>query len=154
MLLCSSRRRHTSGALVAGVQTCALPISSSFVVALGIIANLAGFHLADPLAALIVGLMIMRMGWKFFFASFNDLMDSAVDEKTEERIRQHLMSTPGVQGIHDLKTRKMGDMIWVEVDIEMDATLTIEQGNAIAVAARKQVMEHEPVLDEIGRAHV
>src|SRR3546814_17003050 len=74
-------------------------------------------------------------------------MDSAVDEKTEERIRQHLMSTPGVQGIHDLKTRKMGDMIWVEVDIEMDATLTIEQGHAIAVAARKKVMDHEPVLD-------
>src|SRR3546814_9921345 len=108
--------------------------------------------------ALIVGLMIMRMGWKFFFASFNDLMDSAVDEKTEERIRQHLMSTPGVQGIHDLKTRKMGDMIWLEVDIEMDATLTIEQGHAIAVAARKQVMDPEPVLDvmthfaKIGRA--
>src|SRR3546814_13371392 len=89
--------------------------------------------------SLIVGLMIMRMGWKFFFASFNDLMDSAVDEKTEERIRQHLMSTPGVQGIHDLKTRKMGDMLWVEVAIELDATPTIEPGHTIPVHASNQV---------------
>ncbi len=121
--------------------------ASSLVVAVGIVANLAGFHLADPLAALIVGLMIARMGWKFFFSSFNDLMDSAVDEKTEGRIRAHLLSTPGVYGLHGLKTRKLGDMIWVEVDLEMDGTLTIAQGHAIATEARKRVMQHEPVLD-------
>ncbi len=72
----------------------------------------------------------------------------AIDnEDTESRIRKHLLSTPGVQGIHDLKTRKMGDMIWVEVDLEMDATLTIAQGHAIAVRARSRVMENEQVLD-------
>src|SRR5690606_32690702 len=102
---------------------------------------------ADPLAALIVGLMIVRMGWKFFFASFNDLMDSAVDSDTEERIRQHLLSTPGVEGIHALRTRKLGDMIWVEVDLEMNGNLTIAQGHAIATEARKRVMDNEAVLD-------
>lgn len=121
--------------------------ASSLVVAVGIVANLAGFHLADPLAALIVGLMIIRMGWKFFFSSFNDLMDSAVDDETEKRIRSHLLSTPGVYGVHGLKTRKLGDMIWVEVDLEMDGTLTIAEGHAIAAEARKRVMRHEPVLD-------
>jgi cation diffusion facilitator family transporter len=121
--------------------------ASSLLVAIGILANLAGFPLGDPLAALIVGLMIVRMGWKFFFASFNELMDQAADADTEQRIRGHLLSTPGVYGIHDLKTRKLGDMIWVEVDLEMDATLTIAQGHAIAVEARKRVMQHEPVLD-------
>ncbi|MDS1138845.1 cation diffusion facilitator family transporter [Pusillimonas sp. SM2304] len=140
-------RRVRSTMLAANAWHARSDAASSFVVALGIVANLAGFHLADPLAALVVGLMIMRMGWKFFFASFNDLMDAAVDLDTEARIRHHLATTPGVQGIHDLKTRKLGDMIWVEVDIEMDATLTIEQGHAIAVAARKRVMDHEPVLD-------
>lgn len=41
----------------------------------------------------------------------------------------------------------MGDMIWVEVDLEMDASLTIAEGHAIAEEARKRVMQHEPVLD-------
>ena len=121
--------------------------ASSIVVAIGIIANLAGFPLADPLAALIVGLLIIRMGWSFFFESFHDLMDRAADDDTEKRIHDLIMETPGVQGIHDLKTRKMGDMLWVEVDLEMDGTLTIYEGHAIATEARRRVMAAEPVLD-------
>lgn len=121
--------------------------ASSLVVAIGIVANLAGVPVADPLAAMVVGLMIMRMGWKFFYNSFTDLMDQAVDPETEGRIRELLLSTPGLHGIHDLKTRRMGDMIWVEVDLEMDGQLTIEQGHAIAEIARKRVMDAEPVLD-------
>jgi cation diffusion facilitator family transporter len=139
--------RVRSTMLVANAWHARSDAASSLVVAVGIVANLSGFHLADPLAALIVGLMIARMGWKFFRHAFNDLMDSAVDEETEGRIRGHLVSTPGVQGIHGLKTRKLGDMIWVEVDLEMDGTLTIAQGHAIASEARKRVMRHEPVLD-------
>lgn len=140
-------RRVRSSMLAANAWHARSDAASSLVVAVGILANLAGFHLADPLAALIVGLMIMRMGWKFFYSAFNDLTDAAVDEQTEARIRQHLVSTPGVHNVHGLKTRKMGDMIWVEVDLEMDGRLTIEQGHAIAVEARRRVMQHEPVLD-------
>ena len=140
-------QRVRSTMLVANAWHARSDAASSLVVAVGIVANLGGFHLADPLAALIVGLMIVRMGWKFLFTAFNDLMDSAVDEETEGRIRNHLASTPGVQGVHGLKTRKLGDMIWVEVDLEMDGTLTIAQGHAIASEARKRVMRHEPVLD-------
>lgn len=140
-------QRVRSSMLVANAWHARSDAASSLVVAVGILANLGGFHLADPLAALVVGLMIVRMGWKFFFRSFNDLMDSAVDDKTEERIRGHLASTPGVLGIHGLKTRKLGDMIWVEVDLEMDGTLTIAQGHVIATEARKRVMQNEPVLD-------
>ncbi|MGB3289644.1 MAG: cation diffusion facilitator family transporter [Burkholderiaceae bacterium] len=140
-------KRVRSSMLVANAWHARSDAASSLVVALGILANLGGFHLADPLAALVVGLMIIRMGWRFFFASFNDLMDSAVDDETEARIRGHLLSTPGLHGIHGLKTRKLGDMIWVEVDLEMDGDMTIAEGHVIATEARKRVMQNEPVLD-------
>ncbi len=140
-------RRVRSSMLVANAWHARSDAASSLVVAIGIIANLAGFPMADPLAALIVGIFVGRMGWKFFWNSFSDLMDRAVDDETENRIRDHLLATPGVLGLHDLKTRKLGDMIWVEVDLEMDAGLTIAQGHAIAVAARQRVMDNEAVLD-------
>lgn len=145
MLKVGERIRSTM--LVANAWHARSDAASSLVVALGIMANLAGFPIADPLAALVVGLMIARMGWKFFSTSFADLMDRAVDTETENRIRGHLLATPGVLGIHDLKTRKLGDMIWVEVDIEMDGGLSIAEGHEIAVQARARVMEHEHVLD-------
>lgn len=133
--------------LVANAWHARSDAASSLVVALGIGASLAGFPLADPLAALIVGLMITRMGWRFFYNAFDDLMDSGVDSETEERIRHLLLDTPGVLGIHGLKTRKLGDMIWVEVDLEMDGELTILEGHEIAAEARRRVMQQEAVLD-------
>lgn len=136
-----------SSMLIANAWHARSDAASSLVVLLGVGASVAGFPLADPIAALIVALMIGRMGWKFFYNSFSDLLDRAVDKETEARIRSHLLSTPGVEGLHDLKTRKMGDMIWVEVDIEMDSRLTIAQGHDIAVRARERVMENEDVLE-------
>ncbi len=140
-------KRYRSTLLIANAWHSRSDAVSSLVVVIGIAGNLAGLPLADPVAALIVGLMIIRMGWKFFFNAFSDLVDSAADTETEERIRAHLQSTPGVEGIHALRTRKMGDFIWVEVDLEMDGSLTIVQGHAIATEARRRVMENEPVLD-------
>src|SRR5690625_3869477 len=121
--------------------------ASSLVVSMEIPANLVGLPMADILAAMLVGIMILRMGWRFSIEAFHDLTDRAVDTETEERITQLVKTTPGVLGLHDLKTRKMGDMIWVEVDIEMDAKLTIKEGHDIAVQARRRVMEALPVLD-------
>lgn len=145
MLQVAKRVRSTM--LVANAWHARSDAASSLVVALGIGANLAGAPLADPLAALIVGVMIIRMGWKFTWQAFNDLVDRAVDEDTQRAIRERILGTPGVRGVHDLRTRKMGDMIWVEVDIEMDGQLTIEAGHAIAVEARRRVMADLPVLD-------
>ncbi|HEX7386981.1 MAG TPA: cation diffusion facilitator family transporter [Castellaniella sp.] len=145
--LLSVARRVRSTMLVANAWHARSDAASSLVVAIGIASNLAGLRLADPLAALVVGLMVMRMGWKFSWQAFNDLVDRAVDSDTEQAIRERILGTPGVRGIHDLRTRKMGDMVWVEVDIEMDGQLTIEQGHAIAVEARTRVMADLPVLD-------
>ena len=139
--------RVRSTLLVANAWHARSDAASSLVVALGVGANLAGLPLADPLAALVVGLMITRMGWKFSWQAFNDLVDRAADADTERAIRERILGTPGVRGIHDLRTRKMGDLVWVEVDIEMDGQLTIEAGHAIAVEARRRVMADLPVLD-------
>lgn len=145
MLAVAKRVRSTM--LAANAWHARSDAASSLVVSIAIVANLMGLPIADPLAALIVGLIIFRMGWRFFIGAFHDLMDQAVDDETETKIKQLLLETPGVYGLHDLKTRKLGDMIWVEVDLEMDGTLTITEGHDIAVAARQRVMDVLPVLE-------
>lgn len=77
--------------------------ASSLVVAIAIVANVMGLPIADPLAALVVGLMVFRMGWRFSVDAFKDLMDQAVDDETEAKIKQLILETPGVLGLHDLK---------------------------------------------------
>src|SRR5690625_1575893 len=140
-------KRVKSTMLVANAWHARSDAASSLVVSIGILANLFGVPMADILAAMLVGNMILRMGWRFSIEAFHDLTDRAVDEQTEQKITQLIQDTPGVLGLHDLKTRKMGDMIWVEVDIEMDANLTVKEGHKIADDARQRVRDAWPVLD-------
>jgi len=108
---------------------------------------LLGFPLLDPIAALIVGLMIVRTGWNFFWQALNDLMDKAVSAEESQAIRHTLLATPGVFGVHDLRTRRMGDMTIVDVHLELDGNQTVSAGHAIATLARQRVMAQHAVLD-------
>ncbi|MEI7516400.1 MAG: cation diffusion facilitator family transporter [Betaproteobacteria bacterium] len=136
-----------SSMLVANAWHARSDAASSLVVGLGLIGNLMGYPLLDPIAALIVGLMVGKMGWGFGWDALHDLMDRAVNEEEVDAIRTTLRETPGVAGVHDVRTRKMGDMIVVDAHIEVDANLTVEQGHNIAVAARSAVMRRHRVLN-------
>ncbi len=136
-----------SSMLVANAWHARSDAASSLVVSLGLVGNLAGYPLLDPIAALMVGAMVGKMGWGFGWNAMNDLMDHAVDEAEVQAIRHTLLATPGVAGVHDVRTRKMGDMVVVDAHIEVEATLTVEAGHTIAVAARQAVLRRHRVLD-------
>lgn len=143
----ATAKRVKSSMLVANAWHARSDAASSLVVGVGILGNLAGYPIFDPIAALIVGFMVTKMGWEFTWGALHDLMDRAVDASETESIRETLTRTPGVLGIHDLRTRKMGDMIVVDVHIEVDATMTVEKGHAIAVEARRRVLQRHRVLN-------
>jgi cation diffusion facilitator family transporter len=133
--------------LVANAWHARSDAASSLVVAVGIIGNLAGYPILDPIAALIVGFMVIKMGWGFAWDALHDLMDRGIDEQELTAIRSTLEETPGVMAVHDIRTRKMGDMIVVDAHLEVDATLTVEAGHDIAVEARRRVMQRHRVLN-------
>lgn len=145
-------KRVKSSMLVANAWHARSDAASSLVVGLGILGNLAGYAILDPIAALIVGLMVARMGWRFSWDALHDLMDRSADEEEVQAIRRTLMETPGVSNVHDVRTRKMGDLIVVDAHLEVDATLTVEAGHDIAVQARQRVLQRHRVLNLM--AHV
>jgi cation diffusion facilitator family transporter len=140
-------KRVKSSMLVANAWHARSDAASSLVVGLGIVGNLAGYPILDPIAALIVGFMVTRMGWSFSWDALHDLMDRAVDEQEVQAIRRTLVETPGVSGVHDVRTRKMGDMIVVDAHIEVDAAISVEAGHDIAVVARQRVLQRHRVLN-------
>ncbi|HAL39608.1 MAG TPA: cation-efflux pump [Polaromonas sp.] len=140
-------KRVKSSMLVANAWHARSDAASSLVVGIGIIGNLAGYPILDPIAALIVGFMVARMGWGFGWDALHDLMDRSVNEQEVEAIRRTLLETPGVSGVHDVRTRKMGDMIVVDAHIEVDAAISVEAGHDIAVAARQRVLQRHRVLN-------
>ena len=140
-------KRVKSSMLVANAWHARSDAASSLVVGIGIAGNLAGYPILDPIAALIVGFMVARMGWSFSWDALHDLMDRGATEQEVAAIARTLAETPGVEGVHDLRTRKMGDMVVVDAHIEVDANLSVEAGHDIAVEARQRVMRRHRVLN-------
>ncbi len=139
-------KRVKSSMLVANAWHARSDAASSLVVGVGIVGNLAGYPILDPIAAAIVGFMVTKMGWTFGWDALHDLTDRAVDTAEVESIRQTLLATPGVSGVHEVRTRKMGDMIVVDAHLEVLASLTVEQAHDITVNAQKRVVQHHRVL--------
>lgn len=136
-----------SSMLVANAWHARSDAASSLVVAIGIGGSLMGYPMLDPIAALIVGGLITKMGWGFGWDALHDLMDRAADDAEVAAIRETILATPGVRGVHDVHTRKMGDMIIVDAHLEIDAELTVEAGHNIAVEARDRVLKRHRVLN-------
>ncbi|MFZ2524227.1 MAG: cation diffusion facilitator family transporter [Candidatus Ferrigenium altingense] len=138
--------RVRSSMLVANAWHARSDAASSLVVAIGIGGNLLGYALLDPIAALIVGFMVIKMGWEFSWNALHDLTDRAATEEQIAGISAEILATPGVLGLHELKTRKTGDMILADVHLEIDGSLTVAEGHDIARQAKLNVMARHPVL--------
>ena len=136
-----------SSMLVANAWHARSDAASSLVVAIGIIGSLCGFRIFDPIAALIVGTFVFRMGYKFTNQSIQDLMDKGADEETLMEIRQILDNSNEIAGYHDLKTRKSGDFYLVDVHLELDGNMTIFKGHEITVNVQKRLMQHPQILN-------
>lgn len=145
MLVVAQRVR--SSMLVANAWHARSDAASSLVVSVGIVGALLGYPILDSVGALIVGLMVAKTGWSFSWDALHDLMDRAVSQEEHQKIIKAILSTDGVKGCHDLRTRKMGDMILVDVHIEVDGNATVQVGHDIAFAAAKEVTSTLPVLN-------
>src|ERR1700761_2233160 len=142
-------QRVRSAMLIANAWHARSDAASSLVVALGILGSLAGVRLLDPIAAAIVGFMVARMGWMFGWDALQDLSDRALDNAATADMRALLLSTPGVRGVHEMRTRKMGDFALVDAHILVDPLISVSEGHYIAETARLRVLTDNRVLDAL-----
>lgn len=122
--------------------------ASSLVVAVGIGGSLLGYKFFDSLAAALVGFLILRMGLQFTWEALQELIDTGLSAEEVAAIRQTVVATPGVVGVHDLRTRRMGHQGLVDVHVRVDSHISVSEGHRIAEAARRAVVDaHQEVLD-------
>jgi cation diffusion facilitator family transporter len=121
--------------------------ASSVIVVAGIAGNLSGVTSLDLLAAALVAAMIFRMGWKQAYQALMELIDTSLDEKEVAAIRSTLLATPGVQGLHELRTRRMGDRALVDAHVLVAPRISVSEGHYVAETARARVLKAHAALD-------
>ncbi|WP_051390891.1 cation diffusion facilitator family transporter [Paraburkholderia mimosarum] len=142
-------QRVRSAMLIANAWHARSDAASSLVVAIGIVGSLAGVRLLDPIAAAIVGFMVARMGWVFGWDALQDLSDRALDEAAAADLRALLVETPGVLDVHEMRTRKTGDLALVDAHILVDPLISVSEGHYIAETARARLLTDSRVLDAL-----
>ena len=108
-------------------------VVTSAGVAVGLlVAEYTGLAVLDPVMALLVALLIVRMGVKLVLKSSRLLMDLH-DPEEERRIMEVLEShVSDSVDFHDLKTRRSGNEVYAEVHLSVDPTLSVEEAHNLA----------------------
>ena len=105
--------------------------ASSLVVLVGVGGSLLGIAWLDAAAAIVVGAMIIKMGATIGWQNIRELVDTGVDEAVLESIRQHILNVPGIQAIHQLRTRKMAGHILIDVHVIVPPYISVSEGHHI-----------------------
>lgn len=142
-------RKLRSSMLEANAWHARSDAASSLVVAMGIGGSLAGYPLLEPLAAVLVGFMIMRMGGRLGLGAVRELIDTGLDVDDLEEMRRALLDTSGVMGVHDLRTRRMGPKVLVDAHVQVDPRITVSEGHRIAESARVRLLRLRDDIQDV-----
>jgi len=95
----------------------------------------------DPLASIIVGLMLVSVAYKLLKISFNELTETSLPAETEQEIMQIIQSFDDVQQPHNLRTRRIGNRIAIEAHVRMDGQLPLVIVHERATAIERKLKE-------------
>ncbi len=110
-------------------RTDAMSSVGSFV---GIFGARMGYPIMDLIASAVICVFILKAAYDIFAESVNKMVDHACDGEIEDKIRAIVMGIEGVKGIDDLKTRMFGAKMYVDVEILVEAEMTLREAHIIA----------------------
>jgi cation diffusion facilitator family transporter len=133
-ILYKTAKKEHSVALEADALHLKTDVLTSAGVALGIILlKLTGWYILDPIAAVLVALLIIKEAFFLCAKAFNPLLDISISEEEEKWILCVLDQHKDVIcGFHNLKTRQAGNHCYAEFHLEMDPAISIEQYQEIS----------------------
>jgi len=134
-----------SAALIADGYHARVDGLTSLAVLVGAVGVWLGVPLADPLVGLLITGAIVQIVWQSGRSIFTRLIDG-VDPEVSDEIRHAAEHAPGVREVAEVRVRWLGHRLHAELNLAVDPELSVEEGHAIAVEARHQLLHHLPYL--------
>lgn len=111
------------------------------------------WRILDPVMGILVGVLILKVGFSLCRNSLAELMEASLSPQTVERIHTIVDQIPGVQGHHRLRTRSIGNQVSIDLHIQVDPGLNVSEGHDIATAV-EQALRREYGSDTILSTHI
>lgn len=110
---------------------------------IGILGAIFGFPIIDTVTAFIIGLIIIKTAVEIFKESVLMLTDG-FDEELLDTISETVDNVEGVKSVKDIKCRAHGSMIFVDLTVTMDATLTVTESHRITEKIEDEIQKINP----------
>lgn len=114
-------------------------VFSSIVVVIGVGAQVAGIPNMDALAAIVVSILISVMGSHLIKKAFAELIDTSLDQNLVDDIRQHVLNIDGVMAVHRLRSRSMGGLGYIDLEIRVNPRLSVSEAHFISLHIEKTI---------------
>lgn len=122
---------------------------SSIVVFVAVGGALLGFPWLDQVAAILVGLMVARIGVKLIWDSLKELVDTALPEDETDKIRSAAQSIPGVRDVHHLRTRTMGSRSLLDIHLQVAPHVSVSEGHEIGVWVARHLRDEFDHISDV-----
>ena len=97
------------------------------------------WRIADPIAAIVVSLFIFKIAFELLRSGIGELLEKSLPADTEEEILQLVTADPAVREPHNLRTRRIGSCISIEVHIRVDGRMDVEHAHGLTVEIERRL---------------
>lgn len=115
---------------------------SSIGALIGIGGARLGFPIMDSIASLVIFLFIAKAAFDIFKDAMDKMVDHSCDEETEKQLYECVIKNEKVKGIDVLRTRVFGNKIYVDIEIQVDASYTLQKAHDIAEEVHNDIEQN------------
>ena len=122
---------------------------SSIGALIGIAGARLGVPVMDPIASLVICVMIVKAAYDIFRDAVDKMVDRSCDEETEQAIRALALRRDGVMHIDRMMTRQFGNRVYVEMEISVDGEMALRKAHDIAEQVHNEIEQEFPQVKHI-----
>ncbi len=142
-------RRSGSRILLANAWHHRSDAISSVAALVGIAGAHWGIPMMDPIAGVLVAGLIVKAGIDIGYESLRELTDEIPEEEVISELNKILTDLDGVDNYHEMRARRMGPNLLVDMHIEVDSMMSISAAHQVAERVRLRILENIPAVNEV-----
>lgn len=145
----STGKRLESPALTAVAKDHRKDAVTSVATLIGVSGAYLGFGIMDPLAAGLTALFIFHIGYETCAGAVHDLMDGSPSDNLLRSISKLAEGVDGVEHVHEIRGRRSGQYLIIDLKLDMDPEMTVKRSHDIATTVKRIIFERYPNVGDV-----
>lgn len=109
-----------------------------------ILVHLFGFSYFDVIAALFISAYLLYNAYELACEAVELITDKELSEEIREKVKEIVRNSKGIHGMHDLRTRSLGDIYYFELHLEIDGSMSLLKAHELADAVEQKILDIYP----------